>query len=532
MVVGPTPRSRRASEVLGTRLVYRAQAWGTSCLIAAAGMLIYMPDVQSAEWRLRSSLGVRETYTDNIRLAPPGQEQSDWVTEVSPSIGITGKGARLQLDADYTFTYKVYANNDDASGHYNTLRTRGLLDVYDRKLFLQGSASIGQQDVSTLGSLSQSNVNLTANRTEVRQAELRPYWVSRVGNFANVRAGAHIARNESSGATQSLNSETRGVDVVFSSGPVFSDLGWSLSYSNQQIESDSGQFTQRELENFTANVRYRVWPTLTALMTVGRENNTYGNARGTTGGAFFTVGADWAPSPRTRVTAQIGERYYGKTALLDASHRTRLTTWQVSYTEQVVATPGLFSLPLSIDTASTVDRLFLTQFPDPIERQQVVAAYIAQNGLPSSLATVVNFLTNQVSLSKRLQGVFGLRGTRSSLLLSVYHEERESQTTDVPLLTTDPFLLSNATTQVGFSGVLSWRFSELTAGSASLAHQKSTLADSSRVDKDRILRLGLTHRLGPRLSGSLEYRFLERDSTAAATDARENAVVGSLSMTF
>jgi len=503
--------------------------------VACLTMLVitlFAAEAKAAEWRLRSSVSAKENYTDNLRLAPRGSEQSDWVTEVGPRVGITGKGARLQVDADYSFLYRAYANNEQSNGYNNSLRANGLLEVLDQNLFLQGSANVAQQNISTLGAISSSNVNLTSNQTEVRQVSLKPYWVSRLGRFANLRADWNWARAESDGTTSALNSETRSAQIAVSSGPSFGDLGWSVTYSNSQIESSSGQFTERELQTYTANFRYRLWPTLTALTTVGRDHNTYGSARGSTSGEFYTAGFEWVTSARTKISAQLGERFYGKTAVLDASHRTRLTSWQVSYSEQVVATPGLFSLPVNTDTAVAVDRLFLSQFPDPIQRQQVVEAYITQNGLPSTLTTSVDFLTNQVSLSKRLQGVFGLRGTRGSLLLTAYHADRESLTSDAPVVATDPFALSNSTVQIGFSGILSWRFSEFTSGSASLAQQKSKLSDASRVDKNNSLRLGVTHRLGPRVSGSVEYRFLDRDSSAATSDVRENAVVGTLSMSF
>lgn len=488
-------------------------------------------DATAAEWRFRSSVAARETYTDNVRLASRGSEQSDWITELSPRIGITGQGARLQLSADYTFSYRMYANNDQANGHNNALRSSGLLDVWDKKLFLQGSAAVAQQNISTLGAISTSNANINASQTEVRQATLSPYWVSRLGNAANLRAQLTLSRAESDGAAQALGTDTQGAQVTISSGPAFSNFGWSIAYSNNQTESTSGQFTERETENYTATVRYRVLPTLTALMTAGRDNNTFGNARGSTGGNFYTVGVHWIPSTRTSVNAQIGERYYGKTASLDASHRTRLTSWQVNYSEQIVTTPGLLSLPQSVDTFNAVDRLFIAQFPDPIERQQIVEAFIALNGLPNTLTTEVDFLTNQASLSKRLQGVFGLRGVRGSVLLTVFHSDRESQTTDAPVLTTDPFALSSSVVQVGYSSVFSWRFSEFTSGSASLGQQKSK-AVGSRTDKNNTLRLGLTHRLGPKLTGSVEYRFLDRDSSAANSDVRENAVVGTLNVAF
>lgn len=493
---------------------------------------MYVAKVESAEWRLRSSVGLSETYTDNVRLASPGLEQADWVTELSPSIGITAQSARLQLQADYAFIYRWYANNDQANGHNDALKASGLLDVWDKKLFLQGAASVTQKNISTLGAITASNVNLTPDRTEVRQASLNPHWISRLGSFASLRAGLTMSRAESDGATRVLNTDSRGAQASVSSGPAFSDFGWNVAYSNTQIESTGGQFAEREIENLTVSLRYRLWPSLAALLTTGRDDNTFGNARGSTGGGFYTVGLEWIPGPRTKVSAQVGERYYGKTAAVDMSHRTRLTSWQLEYSEQIVATPGLFSLPMSVDTFTTVDRLFSSQFPDTVERQQIVQAYIALNGLPSSLTTAVDFLTNRVSLAKRLQGVFGLRGTRGSLLLTAYHLDRESQSSDVPTVATDPFLLSNSTVQSGFSGILSWRFTEFTSGSASLAHQQTKLAAAGRIDKDNTLRLGVTHKLGPRLSASMEYRLLDRDSTAVRSDIRENAVVGTVTMSF
>lgn len=493
---------------------------------------VTVPAVEAAEWRILPRVGLKGTYTDNLRLAPKGSEESDFVTEISPGVSISGQGSRLQVSADYVLTYRAYAENASANGHQNSLRSNALLDVWDRKLFLQGSASIAQQNLSPLGVASASNINLTPNRTEVRQASLSPYWVSRLGTFASLQARYSWIQYESSGVTQVLDTETQGVQITVASGPEFSDLGWSLSFSQQQIDSSSGQFTRRDLESTTANVRYRVWPTLFVLGTLGRDHNTYGSARGSTGGDFYSLGLEWAPSVRTHVRGELGERYFGNTASFNAEHRTRLTSWQLTYSEQIIATPGQFILPVSLDTTATVDRLFQAQFPDPIERQQIVQAYILQNGLPSSLATSIDFLTNQVSLSKRLQGIFGLRGTRGSFLLSIFRDNRSSETVSASVLPTDPFALSRTVIQTGYSGILSWRFSELTTGSASLGQIKSKLTDVSREDTNNTLRIGVSRQLASKLSGSIEYRRLERDSTTGGLDVRENAITGTLSMTF
>jgi uncharacterized protein (PEP-CTERM system associated) len=500
-------------------------------ILVVAGTLLPVV-AEAADWRITPRLNVRETYTDNLRLAPRGQEQSDWVTEIDPGVSISARGARLQLQADYAFQYRLYANNSDANGHNHSLTSNGLLDVWNRNLFVQASASIAQQDISPLGVQSDSNINLSGNRTEVRQANVSPYWVSRLGTWGNLQARYTWNQAQSKGATSALDSESQGVSLGISSGPAFHDLGWSASYSRQQIESSSGQFSKRDLESVSGSARYRLLPTLAVTGTIGTEHNSYGTVSGSSSGSYWNAGVDWAPSSRTRVAATFGERYYGKSYSLDASHRTRATTWTLGYSEQIVATPGIFSTPSSVSTAATLDRLFLSQFPNPIERQQIVQAFILQTGLPTSLTTSVDFLTNQVSLSKRLHGGFGYRGTRSNLFVNIFRDNRSSESTGATLLGTDPFSRSNRIVQTGGSALLSWRFSERTTGSISGSHSVSELTDTGQEDTTNIYRLGISHQLQPKVRAAVDLRRSDRDSTGSVATTRENAIVGTLSIAF
>jgi uncharacterized protein (PEP-CTERM system associated) len=488
----------------------------------------------AAEWRITPRIQARETYTDNVRLAPRGREESDMVTEVDPGVSITGRSARLQFNADYTFRYRIYAKNSDANGHANALNSNGLLDVWDRKLFLDASARIAEQDISPLGATPSSDVNITDNRTEVRQWRLSPYWVSRLGTFANFQARYTWQQAKSKGETTPLDSESNGVNVGISSGSRFTDFGWALTYDKQEIESTRSEFPQRELESLTASASYRFLPTVSALGSVGRDDNTYGSVSGDTGGNFYSVGLEWAPSRRTKFRGEVGERYFGDTASVYAEHRTRLTTWTLSYVEQIVADPGLLTIPVGIDTAGTLDRIFQSTVPDPLERQLVVQNFMAQNGLPAVLPGAVNFLTDEVSLSERLRAAFGYRGVRSTLLLTAFRDKRrrESNNNSGSPVATDPFLLSRHVDQVGASAILSWRFSERTVGSASLTHTRSDLVDIDQEEKDTRFTLGVVHQFQPDVRGSLFYRRLDSSTNRSGADVRENAITGTLSLTF
>src|SRR5450830_1196379 len=66
--------------------------------------------VLAAEWRFTPELTLRETYSDNITLAPSGSEQSGFVTEIAPGFTITGKGRRSQLRATYQARSINYSN--------------------------------------------------------------------------------------------------------------------------------------------------------------------------------------------------------------------------------------------------------------------------------------------------------------------------------------------------------------------------------------------------------------------------------------
>jgi uncharacterized protein (PEP-CTERM system associated) len=287
------------------------------------------------------------------------------------------------------------------------------------------------------------------------------------------------------------------------------------------------------LETLTASASYVLFPTLSGLLSFGREDNSYGDTQGSIGGNFYTVGFQWTPSRRTSIRAEVGERYFGNTFSLDAQHRTRLTTWTLTYGEQVVGTPGVLTLPVSLDTATTLDRLFVSQVPDPIQRQQIVQAFIAQNGLPQTLPSSVDFLTNQVTLSKRWQGTFGLRGVRSAFLLSLFRDERKRESSGTPIIVgTDPFSLSDNVIQTGYNAILSWRFSQRTSGSVSVGQTKAEMTDASRTDTNSNIRIGITHQLQPKLRGSVEYRWLNRDTNSTAGDVRENAITGTLSLAF
>jgi uncharacterized protein (PEP-CTERM system associated) len=494
---------------------------------------VFGPTAYGADWLIVPSVTAQQTYSDNFRLAPRGREESEWITEISPGVSVSGRGARLQVDAQYALNYQHYLKNSEESGINHTLGSTALLDAWNKELFVQAAASVSMQTVSTLGPQAQSSANVTDNRTEVRTAMISPYWVRSLGSWGRADARYTWSRTETSGEFDVYSGETRSINLGLSSGPAFNDLGWGLSYRKSESESSSGAFDQRESETSTASLRYRLFPTFTLTGTVGYESNGYTSIdQGDTSGTTWSVGGDWAPSPRTRVSGSFGERYFGNTYKLDASHRTRLTTWTLSYSEDVTDAPTLMGVPASANTAAAIDRLFLTRIPDPRERQLAVQTFITQNALPLSLNSPVQFLTNQVTLVKRWDAGFGILGVRSTFLLNVFWLESSNLSVGAVNGPFDPFAISNTIEQVGASAALSYRLSQRTAVTSSFGQSVSRYTDTGREDTNRFVRLGVSRQIQPRVTGAINVRMVEQDSDDPNAGYREKAIIGTLNMRF
>src|SRR5207244_1888506 len=135
---------------------------------------------------------------------------------------------------------------------------------------------------------------------------------------------------------------------------------------------------------------------------------------------------------RTRLAATAGRRYFGSTASIELSHRTRLTVWNLSYLQDISTTSSEFLIPSTVYTASYLNTLFTPSIPDPVARLAAVNAFIARNGLSSSFDRPVNFFSSVPFLTKRLLGSFGIQGVRNTILFNMFTETREALAPNQP----------------------------------------------------------------------------------------------------
>ena len=482
-------------------------------------------------WEIVPMLSVEETYTDNLRLSPSGSERSDWVTELRPGVSVSGRGARLRFNAAYSAGV-VYRAQEGSNDLFHNLNATGDAELVRQLLFVDTRASVSQSNVSLLGPQADSNVSNTANRTTVRTFLLSPYLRHDFGNDAQGEARLTYSTVNSGSAGSSTNSDSNRIDTRLFSGPAYKLFTWNLAYSKEHI--DYSTTTQSsDTETVSAYGRRLITPNLGLQATVGYEDNNYGISvpgSSPTKGTFWSLGPEWTPTPRTRLAATTGRRYFGPSHSLDFSHRTRLTTWSISYKEEVTTTRGQFLVPSTVDTAGYLDTLFLASIPDPIARQTAVQNFINQTGLPASMAVPLNFFTTTAFLMKSWRASFGIQGVRNTVLANVFVVNREAAAANQ--FGAGDFGQTSSTRQTGTSLLWSSRITEQTTSNSSIGYTLSEIPGLAREDKQTYIRLGLTTQFQPRLTGTLSYRRLHNESNQAASGYKENAVSALLNMRF
>jgi len=250
------------------------------------------------------------------------------------------------------------------------------------------------------------------------------------------------------------------------------------------------------------------------------------------------VGFGWSPSRRTSLEASVGERYFGRTFSLAGNHRTRLSRWDVSYSEDVSDITQQFlkqssTLFFVCETTPFLQPASdLSQTPPPGCSGPATAGQIinANNSLSDATLAALGLKTiataNGVYILKSLTAGVNWDIGRLGFGVSAQDTKRLYQ------------VLGDATDHIqSVAGSVSYRMTSHTTANTSLAFTRTTfdaaLAGGTSRDEDIVrLSLGLTHRFAPKLNGGLTLRHTQRDSSAANASYDENSITATANMQF
>ena len=499
----------------------------TLIICSAVLVFYFLAPSQAAEWRIVPSLTVVETYNDNIEQAPPGDEDSDFVTEVNPGISLRAEGSRLRLDLNYTMQNLFYAENSDENSTNHELSADANAELLRELLFLDAFASYQQVLISPEGTGNIGNITITDNRTDAWTYTLSPYALTQFGNLAaELRYTFEKVGFSENEAEDAAAADTHSVFASLASDPsarrlaraagyrpdnrsserrYVNDFQWSLAYSRDQ--TDFTDNTEDIFENISLDTAYRIGAVTALLAGLGYENNDFEQSDDADQpeGFFWYTGIAWNPTRRTSIEATIGRRFFGTTYGFDLQHNTRSVTSTIQYAEE-----------------------FTTASDTLLENQLITGMDDGENILsdPESSNPLVDVpfpgLSSDVFLRRRLTGEISKRTAKSVFTLGAFGEKREFQRA------------IGDERVMGVTFGWDWQLAPRTNANMALEWSRQEFDIDNREDDFWQIGVNINRRISERINAYMDYRHARQESnnTDEADDYTENLISAGLRIQF
>lgn len=506
------------------------------------------------DWDFQPRLAVSEIYTDNVRLAPDGQEDDEFITEITPGFTLSRQSSRLKLAANYRMQTLTFLDDSDGNRVNHKLDGNMNAELREDLLYLDARAFMTQALVDPRGPRPSSSITGSGNIADARGLSISPYLRHNFANYVTglLRYGYQVV--DTDGAVET--SETNSVDAELKSGRHFGPLSWDLNY--HKSEADRGRSSDFNQESSTANLAYRVIPELALLAQAGREDNEFESTRVPQNGSYWGVGANWRPSRYISLTALEGDKFTSGTVVLTPSvrtsldvtyrerdvglnpgsvwsgafkHRTRRSTWSLNYYEDTTTTQRLFSSQEQLlDTLSQLSGTEVTEadlsdfidllnlFPPELQAVYEDALFLASLGQKE-----------EVFERKRAQGAVNYKTGKSVLGLSVFAEKRDYLNPIGSILQSD--VVEDQQSR-GAQASWLWKFSGRSRSLLRAYWDRTEFDSDNREDDFWYVDATVTRELSSRARASIGYRHTRRDSSDPNAGYDENRLTARFSMDF
>ena len=490
------------------------RARGLPILLAVTLAALAQPALaQTGLWDFTPRVSASLEVTDNVRLAPRGQEDSDLIGTITPGFTVRREGQRAQLSLNYSLSSRFHLDESSEDRTTHNLAGRGRVEVIPDAVFVDAAASRTAQAASLLGPIGIGGTTPRDNLTETSRYSVSPYWIARFGDVANQQVRYTYDQVRYHRSTRPT-SDAHSAQYTLDSGPAFGRPFWQIAGSYRDEEVRDG--VRGEFASASATAGYRFGRSLRLFVTGGREFNDFETDRDDDDGSFWLVGAGWAPTSVTNIDATYGERFFGKTGSVAVTHRSRRASYRLSFVDDISSTRGVgfgrFS-DLADLLGLTVEDMF-EQFT--IEELNLL---LALNDLDDPVVTEGFFRTR----SWRAGWTYDTG--RSTFGITAFHSEREAESRSGLGVTEDD------RTRYGVNGSWRWALGPRTDATFSTGFSRTEF-EGDREDDLWNFRAGIGRDLGSNTRASLAYRHQRRDSNEAANEYRENGVVATVTRTF
>lgn len=482
-------------------------------------------------WTITPRIAVDEIWSDNARFSST-DKRSQLTTQLSPGLQVKANGRHLTGFADYSLLRMIRTGSAVGDETQHNLRSAAKLEAVENRLFVDYSGSITQRAISAFGLQTPDASSFNANRTQVKTFQLAPYFVGRLGDWANYRLRYSLLTSRSnapfgSGSNSAFGTsdqDSREYSGSLSSPQQGSLFNWALDASRQTSDFKSGR--EVDADQLRGTLGYRVMPELNVVLLPGWESNNY-KTTDKESRLTWGVGADWA-SERTKASARLEDRTFGRTYALNLEHRTQRTAWKFSDSKNANVTPTQLG---RAQLGALYDLLFF-QFesiePDPVRRALLVESFLLANGLDGRTVVDVGFSSSGAMLQRRQDVSFSLIGLRDTITLLGTRTNSSSlfnTTTGNGDLANSAFVR-----QQSYSLNYARRLSPDTSVNLLVSRLRSQGSQISQSTTLKTYNLSFTTQLGQKTSATIGLRRTEFDSPTSPYT--ENSIRGGVAVRF
>lgn len=454
--------------------------------------------VSAADWTFVPRVSGSETWSDNITLAPSAAKQHDFVTEITPGIGVQGRGRRLELDFDYQAGLVHYARATKGQEVQHRLQASGNAEIVKDLFFLDIRSTVSQRNQSNAGRRATDGLTLSGNRDQAVTYGISPSIRRRLGSYADVELTYNRDEIDNSG---SLSSTLDGVSFRVTSGRRFSGLPWQVSASTRREDNSTGsESTFREVNasfTYAASRRYAV------RVLGGYEDNDLAGQRDKGSTGIWRVTGIWSPSPRTDLEIGYGRQSFGNNFSMTASHKMRRAVFNASYEEDITTTSFQQSQGILFD----IEDAFGVEIVNPGEQQVDVATDDAT-------------LTDETIVARTFNFGVDVRGRRSKGSLNFRNSRREFQRSD------------RDETVNSLKAKVSRNLSRHTSANAGANWELFDPGGRGEESTQIGLNFGLSHTVFRDVTARVNYRHQRESSDAPNRSYKENRLSANVAVRF
>lgn len=466
----------------------------TAYLLALLFLMIGSCRLYAGDWLVSPSVAANGIYSDNIGLAPSGQEQSSFVAEVIPQLSIRREGRRLDLGFDYDLQTLLRTRQDEADV-FNQFAGDAKAELLRDWLFLDFVTTYTQQNILATD-LGGDNIANRGDRTNVFTYSVSPFVAHRLGTFGTAEARFTHAGVDN---FETFDTTSDNINLQFLGGTDFQRVPWRIFYEQEKNTPSEGE--DSKFLRTGAELGYQIISQFRVFAVLGYEKNDFISTEPESqrNGFSWSSGAMWTPHRRTRIEGGYSVRPFGGSFFADLSYLGARTTWQATYSEDFSTTT---QAQLAQQSALVTDSV--------AGQADAVAAVVP----PPSL------VVEEVFLSRRFEGSLGYLWRRSDGTLSLFAEERSFETT--------------GGSQRVYGGTLAARRELSRSSTLSVLAEMQRIRDSvTRVD-NTFWRAGLqlSRAVNRYVSGSVDYSYQQQRSDIAVDDYTENRVTVGVMVTF